>query len=471
MENTQGSSTFTKVPTGITGLDDITFGGLPFARSSLVSGYAGSGKTVLAFQFILNGIEKYNEPGVFISLEETEEDLRKNMSTFEYDVREMEKNNMLHIETIRIKSSSLFHSGHFDLSPILLRIEEAIKKVKAKRIAIDTFELIFNEIHNINIFRQELTRLILWLKEKQITAIFTSEQPSVNSSRNVINEFITDCVINLTHAVVENIYTRKLHILKYRGSRHGTNDYPFLINKKGIVILPITTVDIHHISSETFSTGIQGLDKKIDNGGLYVASCTLISGTAGTGKTSIATSICVEMIKKEKRCLFFTFEESAPQLKRNMKSLGFDLQGYEDRGLLKIVSTRPTTIGIEAHLVSVYKNIEDFEPGLVVFDPISDLVQIGTKKEVRGMLIRINDYLKNKLTTIIFTALSGSSSPENDLQLSSLVDNWIKLGANLSDNELGINIVKIRGMGHARKRFLLHFSEKGLKIQEKENPE
>ena len=300
-----------KVLTGVEGLDEITFGGLPYARPSLISGYAGSGKTVLAMQFVLNGITKYDEPGVFISMEETEEDLRKNMSSFGYNLPEMEKANKLCLENIKIRQNTLYHSGHFDLSPLLIRIEEAVKKVNAKRIAIDTFELIFNDIQDENVFRQELVRLILWLKEHQLTTVFTSEKPLVSQLKSGINEFITDCVIILTHTRIDNIYTRRLHILKYRGSKHGTNEYPFLIDHNGISILPITTVDIHKISSEIISTGIAGLDEKIDKNGFYVGSCTLISGTSGVGKTSMSMSICVEAMKKNKRCLFFIFEESA----------------------------------------------------------------------------------------------------------------------------------------------------------------
>ena len=456
-----------KVKTGIDGIDDITYGGLPCARPTLVSGYAGSGKTVFATQFILNGIEMYDEPGVFITLEETEEDLRKNMASFGYDLNHIEKSNMLAIDNIELHKALLHKTGKFDLTPIFLRIEEAVNKVGAKRIAIDTFEKIFSEIKDRDIFRNELLRLIHWLKEKNLTTVFTSETPAAASRKSGVNEFITDCVINLSQTQLESVYTRRLHILKYRGSKHGTNEYPFLIGRMGMSLLPITSIDLRHVSNAVISTGVKGLDDKIDRKGLYVGSTTLISGTSGVGKTSLAMSVCIASIINNKRALFFTFEESKPQLIRNMKSLGFDLKKYEKEGLLRIVATRPTALGIEAHLVELYDNIEDFEPQIVVLDPITDLIEVGTKKEVRGMLIRTIDYMKNKLISALFTALVSAGNNAPSVQMSSMVDNWIDINTTQKENQNQpfITIVKTRGMSHARESFLLDFSDEGLKIK------
>lgn len=455
-----------KVKTGIEGLDEITFGGLPYGRPTLVSGYAGSGKTVLATEFILKGIQYYNEPGVFITLEETENDLRKNMASFGYDLDEMEKSGKLAIDNIRLDQTQLHKSGKFDLTPLFLRIEEAIKKVGAKRIAIDTFEQIFSEIKDRDIFRRELVRLILWLKEKELTTIFTSEKPAIINPKAGINEFITDCVINLSHSHLENVYTRRLHILKYRGSMHGTNEYPFLISNKGISLLPITAIEIHHVSDDVLPTGVEGLDEKINKNGFYVGSNTLISGTSGVGKTSMAMSVCLAAMKQDKKALFFTFEESKSQLIRNMKSLGFELEEFEKKGLLEIVTSRPTSLGIEAHLVTLYEHIENFKPDVLALDPITDLVEVGTKKEVRGMIIRIIDYLKNNLVTAVFTALISSGSESPSVQMSSMVDNWIKLDILKKENQPYITIVKTRGMEHARNSFLLKFTGEGLKTGE-----
>ena len=471
MGNQKNKLNISKVLTGISGLDEITLGGLPCARPTLVSGYAGSGKTVLAMQFILNGINIYDEAGVFISLEEAEEDLRTNMASFGYDMIEMEESGMLAIENIKIQHTPLYKSGYFDLSPLLMRIEEAVNKVNAKRIAIDTFELIFNDVQDENIFRQELVKLISWLKKRKLTAIFTSENPADVRFRSGIEEFITDCVIELKHQMMENIYTRRMHILKYRGSGHGTNEYPFIIDENGISILPITSEEIHHVSDKIISTGISGLDNKIGKKGFYIGSSTLVSGLSGTGKTSFSVSVCNEALKQGKKCLFFTFEESVPQLKRNMKPLGFDLDHYEKEGLIKIVSTRPTLFGLETHLVSIYRDLKDFDPELVVFDPVTDLIQVGTKFEVRSMLLRIIDFLKNKLVTIIFTSLISSRDYERSLGMSSLVDNWISLGhAEYGHENIPfIRIIKIRGMQHTRDEFVLNFTDKGLAIKDFNN--
>ena len=468
MTATDEKTQIRKSLTGIKGLDEVTYGGLPFGRPTLITGYAGSGKTVLAMQFILNGIKIYNEPGVFISMEESEDDLRKNMGSLGYDLAEMEKINMLCIENISIRQNMLHHSGGFDLSPLFIRIEEAIKKVKAKRIVIDTFELIFNDIQDENIFRQELMRLIIWLKQRELTVIFTAENQGEVYPKSGIEEFITDCVISLKHIVIDNIYTRKFHILKYRGSHHGTNEYPFIINNQGISILPITTVETHRVSSEVISTGVFGLDDEISKKGFYVGSSTLISGRSGTGKTSLAFSICMEAMKENKKSLYFTFEESVTQLKRNLLPLGFDLDHFEKSGLLKIISTRPTLFGLESHLVAIYDYIEQFNPEIVVFDPVTDMIQIGTKNEVRGVLLRIIDYLKSNLVSMVFTALLSSGNFERDLGLSSLVDNWIKLETFDTGRKIepGISIVKIRGMKHSHSQHILEFTDSGLKIRE-----
>jgi len=460
-----------KVLTGIAGLDQITLGGLPYARPTLVSGGAGSGKTALAMQFILNGINMFDDPGVFISLEESEEDLRINMASFGYDITEMEDSGMLSVENIKLQRTTLYKSGYFDLSPLLIRIEEAVNNVNARRIAIDTFELIFNDIQDENVFRQELIKLISWLKKQKLTAIFTSEKPADGPFKPGIEEFITDCVIELKHKMVDDIYTRRMHILKYRGSGHGTNEYPFVIDENGISILPITSEEIHHISDKIISTGIRGLDDKIGKNGFYIGSSTLISGLSGTGKTSFSVSVCVEALKQQKKCLFFTFEESVSQLKRNMKPLGFDLDHYEKEGLLKIVSTRPSLFGIETHLVSIYRDVENFDPELVVFDPVTDLIQVGPKFEVRSMLLRIIDYLKNRLITIIFTSLISSADSERRLGMSSMVDNWISLEyiEYGHENIPSLRIIKIRGMKHSRDKFVLNFTGEGLMISDFEN--
>ncbi|MFW5886447.1 MAG: circadian clock protein KaiC, partial [Bacteroidota bacterium] len=368
-----------KVLTGIEGLDDITYGGLPKYRATLVSGYAGCGKTVLAMQFILNGIIQHDEPGVFISMEETETDLRNNMASFGYDIGKLENENKIYIENVKIGHTDLFGSGNFDMSALLIRIELAIKSVNAKRIVIDTPEMIFNDIQDENIFRREFLRMINWLKERGLTAVFTAGRKENQLTKTGIEEFVTDCVILLKHIKVDNVYTRRLHILKYRGSKHGTNEYPFLIDHKGISLLPITIpYEKDIISNEILSTGIEGLDEQINKKGIYKGSTLLISGTSGTGKTTLAVSFCMSALKNNLRCLFFAFEETNSQLQRNMFSVGFDFKKYEKTGALKIAAERPTLFGLETHLVKLHKYIEEFNPDVVILDPITNLIQVGT---------------------------------------------------------------------------------------------
>jgi circadian clock protein KaiC len=468
MDETSKALQVSKIPTGIKGVDDITEGGLPLNRPTLITGYAGSGKTVFTMHFILNGIINYNEPGVFVSLEETESDLKTNMASFGYDPDQFVNDNLLLIENIRVNQSLLYHSGSFDLSPVLIRIEEAINKVGAKRIVIDTFEKIFYDVQDKAIYRQELIRLIHWLKEKEITAVFTAESPKDPYKRTGIEEFVTDCVIHLSHNLSGNIYTRRLHILKYRGTKHGTNEYPFLISETGITVLPVTSVEFHKISNTIITSGIPSLDEKIQKRGFYAGSSILVSGPSGVGKTSFAVSFGINALEKGKRCIIFSYEEGNLQLRRNMSSLGFDLEKHEKAGLLKIVSTRPTTLGVEAHLISIYDEIQKFKPEIAIFDPITDLVQIGGRTDVQGLVYRLLDTLKSKNITIMFTALVNEYDYNYNLGISSLVDNWVRLwtGGDNDRGDISLKIMKIRGMNHARERFYLNFTDNGLTIRE-----
>ena len=462
-------TTLQKAPTGIEGLDDITHGGLPENRPTLVCGYAGCGKTVLGMQFILNGAIVYNEPGVFISMEESEDDLRKNLTSFGYNIKSLEEDKKVYLENININRDELFSSGQFDLSALFIRIEQAINRVQAKRMVIDTFELIFNNINDENVFRRELVRLVNWLKSKNVTTIFTSESIKGRLTKLGIEEFITDCVITLKQTLTDNIYTRRLHVLKYRGSSHGTNEYPFIISAKGISFLPITNPSMPvSVSSNVLSTGIKELDEKIEKKGFYEGSTTLLSGTAGVGKTSLAVASCIAAMKDNKKAIIFSFEEAVPQLKRNMNSIGYEMEQFEKTGLLKILATRPSFQGMEMHLMEIQEIVENFKPAIVAFDPINALVQAGTVIELRNLLLRLIDHLRNMHISTVFTSLTSKREIQKELGISSMVDNWIQLEDIELNNEINhsIYIVKARGMAYNRGKFLLDFSANGLSIKE-----
>ncbi|MGK7396106.1 MAG: circadian clock protein KaiC [Candidatus Cyclobacteriaceae bacterium M3_2C_046] len=464
-----------KAPTGIRGFDDITYGGLPRERTTLVSGYAGCGKTVFSMYFILNGIIEYNEPGVFLSIEENENDLITNFSSFGFDIEKLQQDNSLILDNINLSRPELQSAGTFDLTALFVRIEQSLKKNNAKRLVIDTFELLFHEINDPNVFRRELLRLINWLKKKKITAIFTSEATNHGISHYGLEEYITDCVVTLKNIKEENIYTRRLHILKYRGNFHGTNEYPFLIDKTGITLMPITNIKMpQYVSSDVLPCGISDLDKKLSKKGLYAGSSTLISGTSGVGKTSFGMSFCYENLQQGKSCLFFAFEESAAQLRRNMQSIGMDLEKYENTDQLWIVSDRPSISGIEMHLVSILKKVHDYAPDIVVFDPVTTLIEAGTLLEVRNMLLRLMDYFKAKNITVMLTTLiSGAKPSANELGISSLVDNIISLENNIDRYETRhtLSIDKIRGMSYDHQVFQLVFTNHGLKIRLMNKPE
>jgi len=470
MKSSESPHKLHKASTGIVGFDDITLGGLPQGRTTLLSGYAGCGKTVFSMYFIVNGILQQNEPGVFLSMEENADDLRKNFASFGFNIDELEKDGQLILENINLNKPELHSAGTFDLTALFVRIEEALAKTNAKRLVIDTFELLFNEINNPQIFRRELLRLINWLKEKNITSIFTSEVRDDGVTEFGLEEYIADCVVVLKNMKEDNIYTRRLHILKYRGSFHGTNEYPFLIDSTGITLMPITNVKMpDSVSSEVVSCGIPSLDEKLEKKGLYIGTSTLVIGTSGVGKTSLAMSFCFHSLKNGKKCLFYAFEESAAQLRRNIGNLGMDLGHYQSQGLLEIVSDRPSITGIEMHLVTILKKVQEFEPDVIVFDPVTTLIEAGTPLEVRNLLLRLMDYLKSHNKTIMVTSLvSKWSGNNNDLGISSLVDNIINL-ENLAENNHinhAIHVEKIRGMSYERKNYVLNFTKSGIEIQE-----
>jgi circadian clock protein KaiC len=457
-----------KCLTGISGLDEITGGGLPKGRPTLVVGSAGSGKTLLSMEFLIKGATDYNEPGVFIAFEETAEELSKNVASLGFDVRALVAKKKLAVDYVYIERSEIEETGEYDLEGLFIRLGHAIQSVGAKRVVLDTIEVLFAGLPNPAILRAELRRLFRWLKSVGVTAIITGERGEHSLTRYGLEEYVADCVILLDHRVTDQLSTRRLRVVKYRGSAHGTNEYPFLIDEHGMSILPITSLGLaHEASTERVPTGIPRLDRMFDGGGYYRGSSVLVSGTAGTGKTSLAGFFADAACRSGKRCLYFAFEESEGQLIRNMRSIGLDLAKWTRKGLLKVHSSRPEVQGLERHLVEMHKLIEDFKPQAVVVDPMTNLVKIGGRLEVTSMLTRLIDYLKSeKITSLSTSLVTDARAAEATAGVSSLMDTWIALQDIESNGERnrGIMIMKSRGMGHSNQVREFNLTDKGFVI-------
>jgi len=462
---------FPKTPTGIDGLDDITEGGFPKGRPTLICGGAGCGKTLLSMQFLIKGITDYNENGVFMSFEEPSRDLSLNVRSLGFNLEKLKADKKLVVDYVRVERSEIEEAGEYDLDGLFVRLGHAIDTVKAKRVVLDTIESLFAGLDNQAILRAELRRLFHWLKEKGVTAIITGERGEATLTRQGLEEYVSDCVIILDHRVIQQVSTRRLRIIKYRGSTHGTNEYPFLIDEDGISVLPITSLKLNNeVSSEIVSTGVPGLDEMFLGGGFYRGSNILVSGTAGTAKTTIAAYFANQQCKKKEKTLYFAFEESPQQLIRNMKSIGIDLEQFVDKGLLQIHSSRPSLNGLELHLLTLRKLIREFQPTTVIIDPISNLITVGSEHEVRSMLVRLIDMLKLNNITALFTSLNKQN--ENfrpDLaedSVSSLVDTWLTVRdmEGIGERNRGIFIVKSRGMGHSNQVREFVITHKGIEL-------
>ena len=476
MTKTKGNThlsgaTLIKSPTGITGLDEVTGGGLPKGRPTLIAGSAGSGKTVFAMEFLVNGVTKFNEPGVFVSFEEPVEDLVKNFIAIGYDLDRLSAGKKMIIDYIHIERSEIEVTGEYDLEGLFVRLGHMVDSIGAKRIVLDTIESLFGALPNEGILRAEIRRLFRWLKLKGLTAIITGEKGDGMITRHGLEEYVSDCVIFLDHLVFEQVATRRLRIIKYRGSSHGTNEYPFLIDKTGISVLPVTSLElIHKATSERISTGIPRLDTMFEGKGYYRGSSILVSGTAGTGKSSVAAKFAESACQRGERCLYLAFEESESQIIRNMRSIGINLEPWVKKGLLKFHASRPTFCGLEMHLVQIHNLVSSFNPSVVIFDPITTMMSIGSDNTVKSMLTRLLDYLKmKKLVTTLFTNLSHNEDLEKTtMAVSSLMDTWILL----RDIEIGgernrgLYVLKARGIGHSNqiREFLL--TKEGIDVRD-----
>ena len=458
-----------KTPSGITGLDEITGGGLPKGRPSLICGAAGSGKTLFSMEFIVRGAVEFGEPGVFMAFEEKAEELATNVASLGFNLDKLQKDGLLKIDHVQVERSEIEETGEYDLDGLFIRLGYAIDTIGAKRVVLDTIENLFSGLNNQAILRAELRRLFGWLKEKGVTAIITGEKGEGSLTRQGLEEYVSDCVILLDHRVVNQISTRLLRIIKYRGTVHGTNEYPFLIDDEGISVLPITSLELDaDVSSQRISSGIPALDKMLGGKGFFRGSSILVSGTAGTGKTSIAAYFAHETCKRKERCLYFAFEESQQQIMRNMLSIGIDLKADIDKGLLEMHASRPTLFGLEMHLVDIHKKIKRFKPKTVILDPITNLITIGSIGEVKAMLIRLIDFLQTEQITVMFTALSLNTivNEQTDEGVSSLVDAWLLVRDIESNGERnrGMYIMKSRGMKHSNQVREFVITDDGLDL-------
>lgn len=463
------TSSFPKTPSGIFGLDEITGGGLPAGRPTLVCGSAGSGKTLLSLEFLVKGATEFDEPGVFMAFEEKAEELEMNVASLGIDLKKLQENNRVRIDQVHIERSEIEETGEYDLEGLFIRLGHAIDSIGAKRVVLDTIENLFSGLSNESILRAELRRLFGWLKAKKVTAIITAERGEGTLTRKGLEEYVSDCVILLDHRVENQISTRRLRVVKYRGSLHGTNEYPFLIDDGGISVLPVTSLKLGNaVSSRRISSGIPELDKMLGGKGFYEGSSILVSGTAGTGKTNIAACFAHEACRRNEKCLFFAFEESPSQIIRNVRSINIDLAADIDKGLLRIHSSRPTLYGLEMHLVAIHKEVQQFKPRVVVIDPITNLINIGSVSEVKSILMRMIDLFQNENITVLFTALTlnNTVTEQTDEGVSSLVDSWILVRDIEGNGERnrGLYIMKSRGMQHSNQVREFTIADEGLNL-------
>jgi len=467
----QENGAIAKTLTGIFGLDEITGGGLPRGRPTLVCGAAGCGKTMLAAEFLVHGAVDFDEPGVFMMFEETAAELTENMRSLGFDLDRLQRQKRISLDYVRVERSEIEETGEYDLDGLFIRLGHAIDSIKAKRVVLDTVEALFAGVPNHAILRSELRRLFRWLKDKGVTAVITGERGESTFTRYGLEEYVADCVILLDQRIADQISTRRLRIVKYRGSPHGTNEYPFLIGAKGVSVLPITSLSLdHEASAERISTGIAGLDQMLGERGFYRGSSVLVSGSPGTGKSSIAASFVNAACERGEKALLFAYEESQNQVLRNMRSIGLDLQHWVKKGLLRIESTRPTLHGLEQHLVRIYELVRAWKPEVVAVDPISNLTSEREDAGLKLTLMRLIDFLKTQGVTALFTSLTSDGGPmvvaTSEMGVSSLMDSWLLL-ANVAHNgerTRTLQVLKSRGMPHSNQVREFVFSDRGVDL-------
>ncbi|HKY33740.1 MAG TPA: circadian clock protein KaiC [Candidatus Polarisedimenticolia bacterium] len=458
-----------KSPTGIQGFDAVTQGGLPAGRPTLVCGGPGCGKTLFALEFLVRGALQHGEPGVFVSFEERARELAQNVASLGFDLEDLQSRRLLVVDHVRIERSEIEETGEYDLEGLFIRLGHAIDQIGAKRVALDTIESLFAALSDTVLLRAELRRLFWWLKDRGVTAVITGEKGTGALTRQGLEEYVSDCVVLLDHRVTGQVSTRRLRVVKYRGSSHGSNEYPFLIDDQGITVMPLTSAGLaHEASSERVATGVAGLDAMLGGKGFFRGSSVLLSGTAGTGKSSLAASFAASLCAKGETCLYFAFEESPGQMIRDMRSIGLDLESPAREGRLVIDSARPTLRGLEMHLAGMHKRVEDLRPSAVVVDPLSSLESAGDRDAVESMVLRLVDHLKSRGITSLFTALThgGDALEATQLAVSSLMDTWLLL----RDVEAGgernrvLYVLKSRGMAHSHQVREFLITGEGLRL-------
>jgi circadian clock protein KaiC len=458
-----------KCPTGIQGLDEITSGGLPRGRPTLVCGAAGCGKTLFASEFLVRGAVQFGEPGVFMSFEETDAELKSNVASLGFDLAGLVRRKKLVLDHVHIERSEIQETGEYDLEGLFVRLNHAIESVGAKRVVLDTLEALFAGLPNEAILRAELRRLFRWLKDKGVTAVITAEAGRGHLTRHGLEEYVSDCVILLDHRVHDQIATRHLRVVKYRGALHGTNEFPFLIGEAGLSVLPITSLGLNHkVSNERISTGIPRLDAMLGKRGFFRGSSILLTGTPGTGKTSVAACFARAAAQHGDRVLFFSFEESPNQIMRNMRSISLHLEPLVQRDLLRFHAARPSLCGLEMHLATMFKEVADFQPAVVIIDPITSLLAAGTDHETKGMVTRLIDFLKGRQVTSLFASLThgGHALQQSEIAMSSLMDAWLLLQdveGNGERNRL-LYVLKARGMAHSNQVREFLISNRGIDL-------
>jgi len=454
--------------TGIQGLDEITDGGLPQGRPTLIYGSAGSGKTLLGVEFLINGATKYNETGVLMTFEETAEEITQNVASLGWDIEQLVRDRKLLLDHVAVPVRDIDFSGSYDLEGLFIRLSSAIQEIGAKRVVLDTLEVLFSTMEH-HIVRSELRRLFSWLKSQGVTAIVTGELGSNNSTLQGIEEYVSDCVIRLEQRTIEDLATRHLQILKYRGSKHGSNEYPFLINEDGISVVPITSVGLNSgVSDERISSGVPRLDTMLGGLGYYRGSCILVTGKAGTGKTSLASYFASATCDRGERVLYLASDESPQQMLRNQRSIGLDLQPHIDQGLLRFESVRPTAYGLEMRLANIYNWVQEFQPYLVIIDPMSNLSTSNNIKQTKNFLMRLIDLFKSSQITVFFTDLLtvNGALEASEAGIPSLMDTWIELRTleNNGERNRALYILKSRGMQHSNQVREFVLNNQGIEL-------